>query len=69
MLNERGRPTAPAEANAAPEHTFTANRGLQIEEPLIFEIGRSDITGVDLPAHLGLWSFVTVFAALCAAGH
>jgi len=51
MLNEQGRPTAPAKANAASEHTFTANRGLQIEEPLIFEIGRPDITGVDLPAH------------------
>jgi ABC-2 type transport system permease protein len=23
---------------------------------------------VDLPAHIGLWSFVTLFAALCAAG-
>jgi glycine dehydrogenase subunit 2 len=30
-------------------HTFTANRGLQIEEPLLFEIGRHDVTGVDLP--------------------
>jgi glycine dehydrogenase subunit 2 len=28
--------------------TFTGNRGLQIEEPLIFEIGRADTTGVDL---------------------
>ncbi|HEX6000279.1 MAG TPA: aminomethyl-transferring glycine dehydrogenase subunit GcvPB [Hyphomicrobiaceae bacterium] len=32
----------------APE-TFTGNRALQIEEPLIFEIGRADTTGVDLP--------------------
>ncbi|HEY1243949.1 MAG TPA: aminomethyl-transferring glycine dehydrogenase subunit GcvPB, partial [Hyphomicrobiaceae bacterium] len=28
--------------------TFTGNRGLAIDEPLIFEIGRSDTTGVDL---------------------
>jgi glycine dehydrogenase subunit 2 len=32
-----------------PDDTFTGNRGLAIEEPLIFEIGRSDTTGVDLP--------------------
>ena len=29
--------------------TFSGNRGLAIEEPLIFEIGRADTTGVDLP--------------------
>jgi glycine dehydrogenase subunit 2 len=28
--------------------TFTGNRGLAVEEPLIFEIGRTDTTGVDL---------------------
>jgi glycine dehydrogenase subunit 2 len=49
MLNEQGRPTSPATPNAVAERTFTANRGLQIEEPLLFEIGRTDITGVDLP--------------------
>ena len=50
MLNDQGRPTTPATAtNAAAERTFTANRGLQIEEPLIFEVGRNDVTGVDLP--------------------
>jgi len=49
-VNEQGRPTAPGAANSAGmEHTFTGNRGLQIEEPLIFEIGRNDVTGVDLP--------------------
>jgi glycine dehydrogenase subunit 2 len=32
----------------APSETFTGNRGLAIEEPLIFEIGRTDTTGVDL---------------------
>jgi glycine dehydrogenase subunit 2 len=49
MLNDQGRPTAPAAARVVEEKTFTGNRGLQIEEPLIFEIGREDVTGVDLP--------------------
>ncbi len=50
-MNEQGRPTAPVAAVAEDaEHTFTGNRGLQIEEPLIFETGRNDVTGVDLPA-------------------
>ena len=30
--------------------TSTGNRGLMLEEPLLFEIGRADVTGVDLPA-------------------
>ncbi len=30
--------------------TVTGNRGLMLEEPLLFEIGRADVTGVDLPA-------------------
>ena len=29
--------------------TFTGNRGLQIEEPLIFEQGEAERCGVDLP--------------------
>lgn len=29
--------------------TVTGNRALMLEEPLLFEIGRADITGVDLP--------------------
>ncbi len=50
MLNSEGRPTRPetAEADAAAP-TFTGNRGLQVEEALIFETGRLDVTGVDLP--------------------
>jgi hypothetical protein len=27
--------------------TFTGNRALMLEEPLIFEIGSADVTGVD----------------------
>ena len=30
------------------KQTFTGNRGLQLEEPLIFEIGTADNCGVDL---------------------
>ncbi len=48
MLNRQGRPTAAGEAEARQSETFSGNRGLAIEEPLIFEIGRTDTTGVDL---------------------
>ena len=50
-INESGwRPERPAE-NDGPDtvSTFTGNKGLMLEEPLIFEIGTSDTTGVDLP--------------------
>ncbi len=49
MLNDQGRPTRPDAATAAEIKTFTGNRGLQIEEALIFETGRNEVTGVDLP--------------------
>ncbi len=49
-MNNQGRPTAAGEAGAASAHpTFTGNKALQIEEALIFEIGRPEVTGVDLP--------------------
>ena len=48
MLNRQGRPTGADDASAAEHPTFTGNRALQQEEPLIFEIGRTDATGVDL---------------------
>jgi len=48
MLNRQGRETAPGTAEAKAD-TFTGNRGLALEEPLIFEIGDSERTGVDLP--------------------
>lgn len=50
-MNRQGRPTRPdaiTDVGAAPA-TFTGNRGLEIEEPLIFELGDNGRTGVDLP--------------------
>jgi glycine dehydrogenase subunit 2 len=47
MLNTQNRATKPAAPTISQETTFTGNRGLQIEEALIFETGRSDTTGVD----------------------
>ena len=54
-LNPAGwRPEMGPAQHPAPENpaapTFTGNRALQLEEPLIFEIGRADRTGVDFPA-------------------
>ena len=47
-MNVQGRPTQPDSAVAAPRATFTGNRGLDLEEALIFETGRLDATGVDI---------------------
>ncbi len=55
MLNNQGRPTQPEAANddlaggARREKTFTGNRGLAQQEALLFEVGRNEVTGVDLP--------------------
>ena len=46
---EMGPAQHPAHENSGAP-TFTGNRALQLEEPLIFEIGRADRTGVDFPA-------------------
>jgi glycine dehydrogenase subunit 2 len=43
------RPTAPTNVNDCGPATVTGNRALQLEEPLLFERGRIDETGVDLP--------------------
>jgi glycine dehydrogenase subunit 2 len=50
-FNTQGRGASCAEnANTAIQiKTFTGNRGLQIEEKLLFEIGHDEVTGVDLP--------------------
>ena len=47
-MNVQGRPTRPETAAASARGTFTGNRGLDIEEALIFETGRLDATGVDI---------------------
>jgi len=47
-MNREGRPSDLAQSTAQMVETFTGNHALDIEEPLIFEIGRSDVTGVDL---------------------
>src|SRR5258705_2342088 len=50
MLNPQGRPTrAPTSEAAGPPKTISGDRGLDHDERLIFEIGRADVTGVDLP--------------------
>ncbi len=48
-MNAQGRPTAPGtiEENELP--TISGDRGLDHEEPLIFELGRTGMTGVDIP--------------------
>jgi glycine dehydrogenase subunit 2 len=49
MMRE-GRPTTPVamDSTATLPATFTGNRGLMLEEPLLFELGDSQTTGVDL---------------------
>jgi glycine dehydrogenase subunit 2 len=46
-MNRQGRETEFAGATAQAPTTFTGNRALAIEEALIFETGRPDVTGVD----------------------
>ncbi|WP_036258339.1 aminomethyl-transferring glycine dehydrogenase subunit GcvPB [Methylocapsa aurea] len=53
MLNRpehptQGRSMQAGEATSLEIETFTSNRGLAIEEGLIFEIGRPEVSGVDL---------------------
>ena len=47
-MNVHGRPTQPETVVATSRATFTGNRGLDLEEALIFETGRLDATGVDI---------------------
>ena len=49
MLNNQGRPTGAGDsAPAYNRKTFTGNRALQTREALIFEIGRSEVSGIDI---------------------
>lgn len=47
MLNRQGRPTTPGISVGAEHPTFTGNKALAQLEPLIFETGRLETTGVD----------------------
>ena len=49
MLNKQGRQTQPGTAGAAAVETISGDRGLDHEEPLLFERGRPEVTGVDFP--------------------
>jgi len=50
-MSSVGRPTQPAAAIVSEAHTsLTGGRGLLQDEPLLFELGGWDKTGVDLPA-------------------
>ncbi|MHA1524311.1 MAG: aminomethyl-transferring glycine dehydrogenase subunit GcvPB, partial [Alphaproteobacteria bacterium] len=48
MLNTEGRPTSPRADTHAQFETISGNRGLAIEEQLVFEIGNPNGTGIDL---------------------
>ena len=49
MLNKQGRSTTPGESAMETVATVSGHQGLDHEEPLIFEIGRDGMTGVDMP--------------------
>ena len=49
-MNQVGRITRPEAGGAAEATTWTGNRALMLEEPLIFEMGLEDGCGVDIPA-------------------
>ncbi len=48
-MNKAGRPTSVQGGQKSDHQTFTGNKALQIEEPLIFEVGTVGKSGVDLP--------------------
>jgi glycine dehydrogenase subunit 2 len=47
-MNREGRPTRPEGAEGGAPPTYTGNRALMLEEPLIFELGEEDGCGVDI---------------------
>ncbi len=49
VINSSGWKPEMTEEHRAGVETFTGNRALMLEEPLIFEIGDSSTTGVDFP--------------------
>ena len=48
-MNNVGRPTRLVAGPGAVAETFTGNKALMLEEPLLFERGSLDTSGVDLP--------------------
>ena len=50
VINRRRRPQPPGQGGAQAPATHTGNKALMLEEPLLFEIGDTARTGVDLPA-------------------
>ena len=50
MLNNKGRPTQPVAVDDTdtPIETYTGNKGLELESPLIFEQGVPGRVGVDM---------------------
>ena len=49
MLNNQGRQTTPGAASTGGPQTLSGDKGLDHEEPLLFEVGRAEVTGVDFP--------------------
>ena len=49
LVTDHSSATASVDDSKPDGSTFTGNRGLHIEEPLLFEVGQVDATGVDLP--------------------
>lgn len=48
-MNNVGRPSSPQASGLTTDHpTFTGNKALQINEPLLYEVGSIEQTGVDL---------------------
>jgi len=54
MMNREGRPTTANSDVVELQDTFTGNKGLQVEEDLIFELGSVDQCGVDFDPQPGL---------------
>src|ERR1700686_1238808 len=48
-MNSQGRPSTAGASRSNELPTISGDRGLDHEEPLIFELGRDGMTGVDLP--------------------
>jgi len=49
VLNRQGRPSSGGSPEKTAAETVSGHRGLDHEERLIFEIGRPEVSGVDLP--------------------